>query len=576
MIGGRLCSAWLLAATACGLTAALATVRARAAVDDSRPPPVHLDAIVTDKTNRPVRNLSGSDFEVIDAGESMPIESVSRETSKDGRVIALFLDEYHVASGEPTARVRTALTAFVNTELQPGDVVALMKPLDALDSIQLTTDRSVLLDAISRFDGRKGDYQPRGDFEENFMSRAAGPAAVARAQVVASALQALALKIGTYRSGRKALILASEGFSPALPHGSDRLTGRMRAIEYAANRYQVALYPVDPEIPVDEHATDTGASMLKSLADHTAGEATFNKPDFTASLKQAVADLNDYYLVSYQPAKAGDGKFHAVELRVNRPGLHIRTRSGYWSARADLLERLNAPVVRKSLVPARPVHSSLLIRPWFGTSLAPDGRTNVTVAWEAGTPPPRSQRVTSVELKATTSDGAVLFDQPLDPRASFVAEPGVVNLEMTIHGADGRTLDSDYRQLQIPDLKVTKLTFATLEVMRTLSAREFATLAADPVGAPVSSRIFSRIERLLLRLPVYGIQSGNLSITATLTNRTGTPIRGLTQVPGSLPANTVQFDLPLSFLPPDDYRVELRATSGDQQAVTVLQFRVTD
>jgi hypothetical protein len=42
------------------------------------------------------------------------------------------------------------------------------------------------------------------------------------------------------------VVLISEGFSPSLPRGSDRQMGSLRAIIYAANRYDVAIYPVDP------------------------------------------------------------------------------------------------------------------------------------------------------------------------------------------------------------------------------------------------------------------------------------------------------------------------------------------
>ena len=318
-------------------------------------------------------------------------------------LIAIFLDEYHVQAGENTLRARAALAKFVDTELRPSDQVAIMKPLDPLNTIQTLTivdDRAKLQAQIEAFAGRKGDYTPTTAFEQNFMSRASAPADASRTQIVSSALQALAMRIGAIRDGRKTLVLVSEGFSPTLPRGSDRLMGSLRAIVYAANRYDVAIYPIDPSAGATGSASETDAATLKMLADQTGGEAAFNQADLMPALKQAVADEDEYYVVTYRAASSGDGKFHPVQMRVKRADAQIRVRSGYWSANPELLTlAAGMATPPASAMPIRPPHSSALIRPWVGTARGPDGLTNVTVAWDPGLAPPRNQRVGSVELK---------------------------------------------------------------------------------------------------------------------------------------------------------------------------------
>ena len=101
---------------------------------------------------------------------------------------------------------------------------------------------------------------------------------------------------------------------------------------------------------------------------------------------------------------------------------------------------------------------------------------------------------------------------------------------MTIQGEDGKTLDSDYRGMDVPNLRVSRPTFATPQLMRSRSAREFARASADPSPAPVSSREFSRAERLLIRIPVYGADGTTPAVTATLLNRLGSPMRALSPV----------------------------------------------
>ena len=86
-------------------------------------------------------------------------------------------------------------------------------------------------------------------------------------------------------------------------------------------------------------------------------------------------------------------------------------------------------------------------------------------------------------------------------------------------------------------------------------------------------------ERLLIRVPAYGPGNNSPIITARLLNRRGIPMRSLQVVDASLPPGTVQFDLPLASLAPDEYRVELaaaNATGPRDEAKEILPFRVTN
>jgi hypothetical protein len=52
-------------------------------------------------------------------------------------------------------------------------------------------------------------------------------------------------------------------------------------------------------------------------------------------LEQAVSDigkdLNSQYILSYSPNNSDEPGFHNIRVTVNRPGLIIRTRTGYWA-----------------------------------------------------------------------------------------------------------------------------------------------------------------------------------------------------------------------------------------------------
>ncbi|MBK8303355.1 MAG: hypothetical protein IPK98_08145 [Chloracidobacterium sp.] len=46
--------------------------------------------------------------------------------------------------------------------------------------------------------------------------------------------------------------------------------------------------------------------------------------------KRIVAELGEQYTIAYSPTNIKkDGKWRAIELRVSRPNLTIRTRKGY-------------------------------------------------------------------------------------------------------------------------------------------------------------------------------------------------------------------------------------------------------
>ncbi len=534
----------------------------RAAADE----PVSIDVVVTDAKSRPLPDLRPADFELTDSGEMRAVDTV-RTRPAGPRAFGILLDEFHVQAGDATTRARSALLKFIDTQLREGDTVALVKPLDPLHAIAFTQDRDVIRQVITTFEGHAGDYTPRSEFERNFMSRDPKTAEASRAQIVSAALQTLARRLGDQQEGRKALIFVSEGFNPAQP----------RAIVYAANRNHVAIHVVDP-LPA---ASDYDA-MLRALADQTGAYASVNETDLTPALAQVTSDLDHYVIVTFKTEGPEDGRFHPVQMRMKRKGAQVRTRSGFWAANAALAAsaaRASAP----RALPFRPTHSSPFIRPWIGISRSEDGQTRVTVTWEPGDEPPRNQRVGAVTVKATNADGTVLFEHRLGPgdveRAAFDAAPGHIAIEMAIESSSGTALDTDYRTLSVPSLQVNKPTFATPQVLRTRTARQFADVSQNPDATPSASRTFSRTERLLVRVPVYTDGDASPVVTAKLLNRRGSAMRDLESVAASLPHGVIQFDLPLAALAPEEYRVELAAanpTGPRDEVKEILIFRVTN
>lgn len=575
------------------------------------PEPVRLDAVVTGPDGAPVEDLQPGDVEVRDDGEvqtlsdlefvsprraagagTTPVIASGRDERESAgrpgtRLVGILLDEFHVAP-EHTARVREAVGRFLDEQLRPEDLVVILKPLDSLADIRLSRDREELERQVRTFEGRRGDYEPRTSFEKTYMSRAPATAGPQRAQVVVSALAALAVHLGELSAGRKSLVFVSEGFGRVPRRGRLRGAG-LQTIVRSADRFGVAIYSIDPGGGDGNGGAGStagegaGRDMLRTLAEQTGGRSV-GAGELEGGLAAAARDLDGYYLIGYRPAREPDGRRHDIEVRVNRPGVQVRTRAGRWATRPlpALRPAAGGPAIPGTTLPRRAQQISPFIRPWFGTSRGSDGNTRLTFTWEPNTrakPAPDS-----LTLSAVGADGRVLFEGRVEPiraigvhsrpalRAVFEAPPGLVQLDMTIRGADGRTLGTDVRDVKLPDLSGSRPALSTPEIIRTRSALQFRTLAADPAAPPVVSRSFSRAERLLVRVHAYGAGDRPPQVSAQLVSRRNQTLRRLRALSEAPAADMTQFDLPLSSLAVGEYGIEIRA---DDVRELVL-FEVTD
>ena len=319
---------------------------------------VQIDAIVSDDNRQAIADLAAADFELQDDGKAMAIDSVrflgnaeysgdpvlapirthedeEREASRDDvRVYAILLDDYHVPRlGE--LRVIEPLLAFVR-QLPPTDLVAAYYPLDSVTDVAFSRDREPVLKAIRAFRGRLGDYQPTRPVEEEHLKYPRDIQRIRR-QIVTSALEGLSIHLGAIKQGRKSLIFVSEAFTEPV--------SEMRDIYEAANRSNVAIYPLDPRGLSPDPRIDRGPSagqvmamvspareFMRILAGETGGRPMFAN-EVKADLGQVIRDSRAYYLIAYESPHPDDGKFHKVSVKVKRPRATIFARTGYWAYR---------------------------------------------------------------------------------------------------------------------------------------------------------------------------------------------------------------------------------------------------
>ena len=567
--------------TSTAVVLAIAALAALNAASES----VRISTMVTDRQGKPVGGLTLKDFELREDGVVQTLLSVEPRRPQPRRV-AILLDEFHVES-EESARIRESVVRFIDQRLRPDDTAVVLKPLDPLTAIRLTSLREPLKAAVAGFEGRKGNREPRTAWEEETMGRAPALVDASRAQVVLSALRALVTQLGS-GPGRSAVLLVSEGF----PEQPRRLGSRglpdIGIVERFANRYDVPIYVFDPR-PA-ETPPDAGSILLGKLVSETGGTLS-RGADLASDLARAVAELDSGYTLTYQPARADDGRYRPVQITIAprpRRELDARSRAGYVSPPSTETRRaMRETAGTGPALPMRLLRRSPLIDVWSGVTRIGSTGGRVMVTWEpgrnfTGTAKSNAARIT---LKATTKEGAVLYEGLLAPvrvgeaadpassdRAEFDAPAGRVQLEMTVLGARGEKLDVDARDVEVPAMKGTAPMLLPAILIATQSAREFRDVAADADAAPDPSRQFRRTERLVIRVPAYA-GGAPVPVTAQLLNRLAQPMLEI----GTLPAagGVTQFDLPLASLAPGEYYLLFTVKGPAGPVDQRISFRIT-
>jgi len=571
---------------------------------------VRIDVIVTDANGKPIIDLRPGDFEVVENGTRRPLAGVelrtlpttpldtlpiqteadeARAAREPGtRVFGFYLDEFHVTAGPTTDRARVAIERFVDEVLRPQDLAVVMRPLDSLNAVRFTRDRALLHGAIDAFAGRKGDYAPRTRFEELYIGRAPAAVAAARRQIVVSGLREMVMRLGELQADRAMILFVSEGFSrDSLPALRSLRFPAVDGLARASSRFHVPMYTFNPATAGDAEPStdrDRAMEMLQWIADQTGGRTIAGGSE-TAGLARLKHDLESYYALTYQPTTA-DGRFHPVEIRVRRSGVVVQSRKGYWSPLGSEWRTMVASTSKiASPLSTRPLRRSNIIDTWVGLLPDASGRTRMIITWER-----RARGISGPEviaLKATTTTGTVLFDGRLGHVGSDAALPpdsarfevpvGRVEIDMAIYDMEGKVIDTDVRDFDVPNLgsQTRGPVLLAPEVVRARTLRDFNSAASNPDAAPSSARTFARGDRLLIRVPTFDASGAAVQVTAKVLNAWGQPMRDIDAI-GTTPRDGLtQFALPLSWLVPGQYQIELQAANANGAVKERVSFKIS-
>ena len=216
--------------------------------------------------------------------------------------------------------------------------------------------------------------------------------------------------------------------------------------------------------------------------------------------------------------------------------------------------------VENALATGQPAARAAIIRTWIGTSRGENGKTKVTFVWEPTPEAPggrggaRGEAPARVSLTAVGPDGAPYFRG----RVPAEATPAPVGGSSGDGGAARAAVAGDVRrrararcscacrskarprrcstprlrEIAVPDLTAAQTVLGTPEVLRARTVRELQQIKADPDAVPIATREFSRTDRLLIRVPVYGPGDTAPALSVHLLNRAGQPMSELPAAAG--------------------------------------------
>ena len=251
-------------------------------------------------------------------------------------------------------------------------------------------------------------------------------------------IRKLADFMGGVRGRRKTMILVSEGidydiYAATGPEGAtaSAVIGDTHDAIAAATRGNVVIYAVDPRglatgtedlIAVSSTLPDVGLGVesiggeqrrsqdsLRVLAASTGGFAAVNRNDLDTAFERLVTENSSYYLLGYYPSSdRRSGRFRKIEVRVKRPGLQVRSRSGYYEPRGR--------------APVQAARAAASVAPAIADALAsPIPTSGVPV------------KVFAAPFKGAAPNAAVAIAIEIDPRRlDFVEKDGTITERLEV------------------------------------------------------------------------------------------------------------------------------------------------
>lgn len=288
------------------------------------------------------------------------VGTVRPEDLKDHRLIVFFFDLTSMQP-EDVDRSVDAAKDFLTKKMQPADLIALVSLDTELKVDQdFTSNKDLLLGKIGMYNGTEGDAFAQGaTANSNQVEDASGytPDESEYNDINTDrelfALRSISKSLEKINQ-KKSLLYFSGGLSR---DGIENQASLRSAIN-AAVRANLAIYSLDARglqavssfgdastgslrgssgyngasLQKNMDANFTSQETLTTLSVDTGGKAFLDNNDFSPAFAQIQKDSAEYYVIGFHSNNlARDGKFRKLTVKVNRPGLKLEYRPGYYA-----------------------------------------------------------------------------------------------------------------------------------------------------------------------------------------------------------------------------------------------------
>jgi VWFA-related protein len=262
---------------------------------------------------------------------------------------------------EDLDRSVNAARDFLKDKMAPADLVALVSLGDSLKVNQdFTADKDALWNEVGIYNGTQGQgfAQGAGSNSNQVEDTSAYTPDESEYNDLNTDRELFAL-----RAISKALERITEKksllyFSGGISRDGIENQASLRAAINAAVRADLAIYSVDTRglqavSPLGDASTGSlrgngaynGGALLNNmnqnfatqevmatLSSDTGGKAFFDSNDFAPAFAQVQRDTSAYYAIGYHSLNAArDGKYRRLTIKVNRPGIKLEYRPGYYA-----------------------------------------------------------------------------------------------------------------------------------------------------------------------------------------------------------------------------------------------------
>lgn len=352
---------------------------------------VLLDIVVTDEKNHPVTGLTAADFTVTEEGQTQTIRHLEEHASLSTADVAklksapplppnTFSNFTPVANSNAyTVILLDALNTPIQAQMylrqqiidylkhmQPGTPIAIFQLDTEMRLIQgFSTDPQVLLAAADSKRDMPSLRRPINGSPDYYLRM--------KNQILGEGLQSMGRYLAGF-PGRKNLIWFT-GTVPTWLSGSpsveevERRSGNpfrdsftvyddaLAGMTDALSLSRVAIYPIDargletlPSFDASRRRPGGNGGFytahafnqmnLEAIAQATGGRAYYNTNGLKETLAEIVANGSNYYTLAYATNnQKWQGEFRHIKLTVNRPGVKVQYRPGYYAVDRTQVEQ---------------------------------------------------------------------------------------------------------------------------------------------------------------------------------------------------------------------------------------------